>query len=140
VAKLELEYSPDDEWDGGLWAFVESNGYSGKGHAWGIDRQTITDKFLRALRIYPIPTESPPLLKAEIFGQCHLRIAVSPFNAVGHLLVRVDLTTDFDFDRELQCSATVRFLTEYALLDRFADELERVLEGRRDVATLEGVK
>ena len=139
MAKLDLKYSPEDEWSAGLWAFVESDGYSGKGHAW-LDRQTITDKFLRALRIHPIPTEPPPLLEAAIFGQCHLRIAISPYDVVGHLLVQVDLTNEFAFNRELRCSATVRFLTEYAMLDRFADELEQVLEGRRNIATLEGAK
>jgi hypothetical protein len=42
-------------------------------------------------------------------------------------------------DADLQNSATVRFRAEYAALDRFVEEFEQVLDGKRDVAVLKGI-
>ena len=68
--------------------------------------------------------------KQKALDQCHLRVVVSPYNKVGMLLVKVDLASESSKmpDIDLQHTVTVRFLTEYAAIAVFADELDRVLD------------
>jgi hypothetical protein len=56
--------------------------------------------------------------------------------------VHVDLSLEIwtTPDADLQNLATIRFTTEYAAVDRFAQQLEAVLDGGRDVAVLTGVR
>jgi len=73
-------------------------------------------------------------------GQCYLRISIKPLNSRGMLLAHVDLGAGLwtTSDSEPQNSATIRFLTEYAAVDRFAAELEQVLDSKRELAVLTG--
>ncbi len=42
-------------------------------------------------------------------------------------------------DAELQDRASIRFLTEYAVVQRFAEEFEQVLDGKLEIAILKGI-
>jgi hypothetical protein len=42
-------------------------------------------------------------------------------------------------DADLQSCANIRFLAEYAAVDRFAEQLERVLDGECEEAVLKGI-
>ncbi|PPQ34994.1 hypothetical protein SAMN06265338_13110 [Rhodoblastus acidophilus] len=149
TAEIHVRYSPDDEWLGQLVATVKSGTFSGTSSAW-FDRQAVKDGFINTRREFPISAASPPVIQGGfwdrdrkgILEQCHLRIAVRPYNVRGELLVVVDLATESrtNPDRDQQQSVTVRFLTEYGNLDTFAAEFEQVLDGQRERATLLGSK
>jgi len=147
VAELRLGYRPDDEWIGQLDAVVTSGAFSGKGSAW-FDRQQLKETFVVALRAYPLSAADPPMIEGGYWSkerpgalqQCHLRVAVRPYNTRGTLLVQVDLATACGTipGNDLQQFVTTRFRTEYAALEEFASRLEQVLDGTRDVAVLRG--
>lgn len=145
--KLTVQYTPDDDYVGELTVKVDSRDFAGQSKAW-FDRTWLKENFIAALRAFPILIEDPPLIEGG-FGsktvpgtleQCHVRIAVRPYNSQGLLIVQTDLTTESwkSPDQDYQQCITARFLTEYALLDIFAQELEEVLSGRRESATLSG--
>jgi hypothetical protein len=133
---LTLSFDSDDDGLGKLFATVKSDAFSGAGHAW-FNPIAVRETFVAALRAFPISTATPPMIEGGIWSkqergtleQCHLRVVVSPYNKVGKLLVRVDLASEFGKtpDIDLQQTVTVRFLTEYAAIATFADDLERVL-------------
>ena len=77
----------------------------------------------------------------ERLKQCHLRIAIRPYDVRGALLVQVDLASEYRAtpDKDQQQSVTARFLTEYAATAAFASHLEGVLNGTRETALLRGV-
>jgi hypothetical protein len=147
TAELRLSYRPDDEWLGQLDATVTSGAFSGRGSAW-FNRQQLRETFVSALRAFPLSVRNPPMIESGFWskenpgtlGQCHLRIAVRPYNARGALLVRVDLATECwtTPDNDQQQFVTARFLSEYAALDEFALRLEQVLDGKLDTAALPG--
>lgn len=142
---LRLRYRPDDEWFGEVDAVVNTDMFSGTGSAW-FDRLHVKETFVATLRAYPLSKENLLLIEGgfwngktpEKIEQCHLRIAVRPYNLSGTLLVQVDLATRSHAspDIDLQQSVTARFLTTYAALEAFARELDQVLEGNREWAML----
>jgi hypothetical protein len=146
-AELQLRYRPDDEWHGQLDAVVKSGEFSGKGSAW-FGREYVKETFVSALRAFPLSAKAPPLTEGGFWSkerpgsleQCHVRIAIRPYNSRGALLVQVDLATESwaSPDKDLQQSVTVRFLSEYAALEEFAAKLEQVLDGKRELAVLSG--
>jgi len=148
AAELRMTYRSDDDWTGQIIATVKSGAFSAQGSAW-FDRANVNKTFVASLRAFPLLSASPPTLEGGfwsreghgILDQCHLRIIIKPYNARGTLLVHVDLATEVwkTPDADLQNSATVRFLTEYAAVDGFADQLERVLDGETEEAVLKGI-
>jgi hypothetical protein len=136
TAELRVTYEPDDDWTGELIATVRSGAFSAQGSAW-VGRDVYV--FLTALRTYPLPSEKPPRIEGRIWDG-RLRISVEPYNSRGMLLVRVDLASEIPGarDADLRNSATICFLTEYAVVDRFAAELQEVMDSRREVAILKG--
>ena len=147
-AELRLSYRPDDEWLGQLDASVVSRAFSGRGSAW-FNKKEVKQTFVAALRMFPLSTVNPPLIEGGFWSkekpvtldQCHLRIAVRPYNVRGTLVVQVDLASESRSipDKDLQQSATARFLAEYAAVDAFAVDLEQVLDGNRELAVLRGL-
>jgi hypothetical protein len=143
AAELRLTYQPDDEWVGELNAIVTSGAFSGQGTAW-FDRKTLKESFIAALRAFPLTPAAPPMIEGGFWSkenrgsldQCHLRLAITPYNPRGTLLVRIDLASPSrstpDLDR--QQTVTVRFWTEYAAIAEFADQLDRVLDGTKEQA------
>jgi len=147
TAELRLSYKPEDEWHGLLEAVVSSGEFSGKGAAW-FSKEQLKDVFVVALHAYPLSASDPPTIEGGFWSkdnpatldQCHLRIAVRPYNSRGTLIVQVDLTTPCwtTSDNDQQQSITARFLTDYAALEEFASNLEHVFDGESDSAVLPG--
>ena len=133
---LLFSFHDDDDGLGKLFATVKSGAFSGEGNAW-FDPTAVKETFVAALRAFPISTTNPPTIEGGFWskreprtlGQCHLRVVVSPYDKLGKLLVRVDLASESEKtpDIDLQHAVTVRFLTEYAAIAAFADDLDRVL-------------
>ncbi len=148
AAELSVVYRSDEEYTGQIRATVRSGRFSAEGAAW-FGRIHVKETFLAALRRSPLPINDPPSLeggfwskgKSKALEQCHLRITVKPYDSRGTLLVHVDVASEVwkTPDADLQNSATVRFLAEYAALDTFAGEFEQVLDGTREIAVLRGI-
>ncbi len=146
-AKLQLTYKPDDEWVGELTAVVRSGMFSGKGTAW-FDRTNLKESFLAAAQSFPFSLTSPPTIEGGFWtkgkpgslDQCHIRIVIKPYGLRGTLLVHVDLASESwkSPDVDLQNSATIRFLTEYEAVNKFAKEIVDLLDGAREQAILTG--
>ena len=143
TAELHLTYVPDDQWLGELTAVVRSGTFSGQGSAW-FDRSSIRDTFVTPLRSFPLSSTAPPTIEGgtgsnEDF-QCHLRVTVKPYNDRGILLVQVDLVSDYRQEAVADApnSVTIRFLTEYALVNTFAKDVDQVLDGTKERAVLKG--
>jgi hypothetical protein len=143
-AALQVMYVSGGDGIGEVFATVKSGAFSAEGSAWfgrGLE------DFLRGLRSYPLSSENPPMIEDGFWDgkggldRCHLRISVKPYNSRGTLLVHVELASEVRDtpDVDLQNSASIRFLTEYAAVDRFAAELEQILDSKRAVAVLEGI-
>jgi hypothetical protein len=140
MAELTLSWSPNgEEYLGVLDATVTSSEFSGHSFAW-FDRRWLKDNFVAPLETYPLSAAQPPKIERHLWDRDHgvLRIAVTPYNSRGTLLVRVDLATDVQSgpDEDLQHAITVRFLTEYEAVRKFAAEFDAVLDGRRENAIL----
>ena len=145
-AELRLSYHPDDEWTGRLSAVVKSGAFTGEGSAW-FTPDTIK-AFVAALRTAPLTSQVPPRIEGGFWSkenagtleQCHLGIVIAPHGSRGALLVRVELASPCHDtpERDLVHIVVVRFLTEYAAIARFADQLARVVNGASEEAVLEG--
>ncbi|MGJ5204843.1 hypothetical protein [Bradyrhizobium sp. HKCCYLR20261] len=144
TAELRLAYEPDEDGTGKIIAVARAGAFAGRGEAWfGND----LDAFLKKLRSFPLSSEAAPMIEGGYYdgkgglAECRVRIIIKPHDMKGTLLVHADLATlvqhtpDFD----VQNSASIRFLTEYAELDRFAVQIGELLKGRREVAILMGV-
>ena len=148
-SELQVSYRTDEDWTGQIIATVKSGEFSARGAAW-FDRINVKQTFLAALRSFPLTATTPALIEGGFWSkenpgtlaQCHLRIAVKPYDVRGTLLVHVDLSSEIwtTPDADLQNLASIRFTTEYAAVDRFAQEFEAVLDGERDVAVLTGIR
>jgi hypothetical protein len=148
AGELRVTYTPDEEWTGKIIATVQSGAFSAQGSAW-FDRTHVKKTFLASLRSFPLKSGDLPTIEGGFWSkesqgsldQCHLRISIKPHNARGTLLVHVDLASEFwkTPDVDLQNCATIRFLTEYAAVDRFAEQLEKVLDGESEEAVLKGI-
>jgi len=145
TTELRVMYEPDDDWCGEIIATARSGAFAGQGSAW-FSPDHIKQTFVAGLRSYPLSVENPPLLEGGYgsvkgrFDQGHVRITVKPYNTRGTLLVHAELASRFwkTPDADLQNSATIRFLTEYAAVDHFAAEFEELLHGKREFAILHG--
>lgn len=146
AAELQIIYRTDEEYTGQIRATVRSGQFSAEGAAW-FDRINVKETFLVALRKFPLLANDPPTLEGGFWSeghpkhQCHLRIAIKPYDSRGTLLVHVDVSSEVwkTPDADLQNSATIRFRAEYAALDSFVRDFEQVLEGKREVAVLRGI-
>ena len=149
ASELQVAYQADDDGTGKIIATVKSGDFSARGAAW-FNPIKVKRTFVAALRSFPLTAATPALIEGGFWSkvnpgsleQCHLRIAVKPHDSRGTLLVHVDLSSEVwsTPDADLQNLATIRFTTEYAAVDRFAPEFEQVLDGKRDVAVLTGVR
>jgi len=149
ASELQVAYQADDDGTGKIIATVKSGEFSARGAAW-FNPANVKHTFVAALRSFPLTATTPALIEGGFWskenpgtlGQCHLRIAVRPYDVRGTLLVHVDLSSEVwtTPDADLQNFASIRFTTEYAAVDRFAQEFEAVLDGERDVAVLTGIR
>jgi hypothetical protein len=145
AAELRVTYRSDEDGTGQIFATVKSGAFSAQGSAW-FNPDRVKDTFVTSLRAFPLTSANPPTLEGGFWDgrgnpdQCHLRITVKPYNARGTLLVQVDLASEVwkTPDTDLQNCATIRFLTEYAAVDGFAGQFEKVLDGEMEEAVLKG--
>jgi hypothetical protein len=144
--ELKVSYRPDDDGTGEVIAVATVGAFSARGSAW-VGRVHVKQTFLTALRTFPLTPADPPLVEGGVWNgsglldQCFLRITVKPYDLRGRLLVHAELASEVwvPEDADLQNRASVRFLTEYAAVDRFAEEFEQVLDGKLEVAILKGI-
>ncbi|CAL76894.1 hypothetical protein BRADO3092 [Bradyrhizobium sp. ORS 278] len=141
TAELHVAYEPDDDGTGKIIATARAGAFAARGEAW-FGREL--DDFVKGLRAYPLSWDKPPKIEGgydeRSLAQCLVRIVIKPFDFSGHLLVHADLATVVHsaLGADVQNSASIRFLTEYAILDRFAVDFEELLNGRCKVAVLTG--
>ena len=140
--ELRIKYTPDDQWFGELEATVLSGDFAGKARAW-FNLETL-QVFLSGLREFPLNQSEPLAIEGRYGGNSlegaplrpAVRIAISPYNALGLLLAEVDLAATLWTPGKQ--SVTTRFFTEYGLLANFATECAAMLDGKREVAVLAG--
>lgn len=142
MAELTATWSPEDDYLGTLDIRVQSAGFTGHSYAW-FDKGQLKETFIAALRAYPIDADSAPFLEGDDSAGAEatksLRIAVTPHDRRGTLLVRVDLVfrgRPHNPMVDKEHTVKVQFLTEYGMLERFAADLDALLEGKMDAATL----
>ncbi|MGJ4883116.1 hypothetical protein [Bradyrhizobium sp. HKCCYLRH1065] len=143
AAELHIVYEADEDRTGKIIATARAGVFAARGEAWfGCD----LNAFVKGLRSYPLSWDKPPMIEGGYFdgqgglAQCLVRIVIRPYDFRGHLLVHADLATlvQSTADADVQNSASIRFLTEYALVERFATELAQVPNGKREAAILIG--
>jgi hypothetical protein len=147
AAELRITYKPDEDGTGEIIAIARSGAFSARGSAW-FNPDHVKKAFLAGLLSYPFRSEDPPAIEGGfwkggnigVLDQCHLRIMVKPYNTRGMLLLHADFASEVwkTPDADLQNSATIRFLTEYAAVDGFAVQFEKVLDGEMEEAILKG--
>ena len=147
TAVLTLTYREDSEGDGAIAATVKSGVFAGGASA-AFDGRDVKQTFLPTLRQFPLAPSALPLLEGGIWSrekprrvvECHLRLAVKPYDSKGALLVRVDLAAPaWPHARDVLSVLSVAFLSEYAAIANFADAFERVLDGTAERAALTGL-
>lgn len=142
---LRLVYEPEDEYHGLLRAFVECEGFVGRGAAWfGIEElQTFCD----GVGGFPIPDRKPMLAggywdkdRPGVLDQTHVRIEMSPHGSRGLVCVSVKVATEAYFRAtDLQQSLSVNFLVNYGDLARFQIAMAAHLRGETEAAGLEAL-
>jgi hypothetical protein len=147
AAELRITYRPDDDGTGQIVGTAQSGEFFAQGAAW-FDATHVKETFVASLRAFPFTSADPPMIEGgfgsrEIRGsleQCHLRITIKPYNTRGTLLVHVYLASPSwkSPDVDLQNSATIRFLTEYEAVNKFANEIGDVVDGVKEQAILVG--
>lgn len=148
MAELMMTFAPDDDHGlGQLTCVAESGGFSGRGSAY-FDRAQLKTEFIAQLAAFPLSDSAPPTMAggfgsregSRALGQCHVRIVIQPHGSRGQLLVRADLAGEFRIsaDADLQQAVTIRFLTDYAAVARFASDLAKVLDGESEALVLRG--
>jgi hypothetical protein len=138
---LRLTLMRDHDGSGLLTTSVVAGAFSGTSD-WWIELDELAH-FADALRHYPIRADRHPLLQGGHWRDgelvdCFLRIAVKPHNAVGLLRTEVELAPRIDESTELPQRVSAQFLVEYAVVERFAEALDRLLAGEVDGAVLLG--
>lgn len=144
--ELKVNYWADDDATGELMATAAVGAFSARGAAC-VGRAHVKQAFLTALRAFPLTSANPPLVEGGVWkdngllDQCSLRITIKPYGRRGKLLVHAELASEAwePADADLQNRASIRFLTEYAVVERFAEEFEQVLDGKLEVAILKGI-
>lgn len=138
---LQLSYSPEDQWQGELTAYVECEGFSGRSSAW-FSRLQI-EAFLSHLEPCPIPDDNVPTLAGGVFsvGQLadeHVGVRIVSHDATGKLRVCVHLAIREHSTGKLDQDLSAAFVTDYADIDRFKVSLAELMEGTTAKAVLEG--
>lgn len=144
---LLLQFKPDTDGTGELFARVHCNGYAGSGSAW-FAVSALVDLAKRLGAAFPLPTDSPLGIHGGFWSksgdgleQEHVGLTFYPVGAVGRVGCRVVLSTPVHMtDRqESQCSLAVELLTTYEMLGTFAGSLALLVAGGADMAVLEAV-
>jgi hypothetical protein len=138
---LRLTYAPEDEWHGEVTAYIQCNGFTGRGSAW-FGRSQIDD-FLAQLEPCPISDSDAPVLSGGYFNRDGslaeelIGIRIRPHNSTGTLRVSVHLADQVEHEGEKQQLNAV-LLTTYAEVAVFKSALAAHLAGTTGEAELRG--
>lgn len=129
------DLEPEDEWHGEVFVQAHTALYSGRSSAW-FNWSQLQD-FTAVLKEYPMDKLRPPSLAGGEYTMegalkyAHVGVGLSPWNATGTLLVRVELRAHELYfpDGTPWQQAIVHFLTDYAALDTFRHELADLKNG-----------
>jgi hypothetical protein len=127
--------------NGLLTAEVKAGGYVGHGSAW-FGREFIRKYFVEEFRRHPITKDRPVGLDAGLdFDPKAVRLRISPHDNKGRLLVEVSLSAPAQSEHpmgDIENELTVRFVTNYEAILRFASAIEAQLDGGDLPSTLIG--
>lgn len=144
---LHLQFRPDTDGTGELFAQVHSNGYAGSGSAW-FSESELVELAKKLSAAFPLPADSPLGIHGGFWSQSgdgleqeHVGLTFYPVGAVGRVGCRVVLSTPVHGTdrRESQSSLAVELLTTYEMLGTFAQSLEQLATGGADKVVLEAV-
>lgn len=145
---LNIDYLHDDCDVYACSAAVQSNGFAGWIENTELGKRQLQD-FARSIRGFPLPQAEPVCLRTQTVWtdgrtEERLRIEIRPYNRTGTLHVRIGLSGNRDQLHEQapgpRHSVSTSFLTDYAMLDRFADAIDRILAQDSGEALLEEQK
>lgn len=146
-AEFRVSYEPEDHSHGLLCGSVRSGEFCGDGSAF-FNFSELYNKFLPALRAYPLSVDEPPSLRGGVWlGEHHqpglvetrFGFSLTQFNVAGLLLAQIELSENFgDTYAPILQSVVARFFVEYEELKRFADHFENLLFGRTTFAAMRG--
>lgn len=133
---IEYEFSKDNDDFGWLIAEVQTPRFRGRNGMW-VQWQDVGE-FAASLSRYPIDAEEPAVGEWGFGEQGRYteitKITIAPEGLTGRLVADVALTNYYA--PENRCCT--RFKTDYASLDHFRDEIERMIEARSGNAILLG--
>jgi hypothetical protein len=141
MLRLYLHRDPDGTAE--LVVAAASGDFAGRGTAWFTPEQIAA--WGRALELYPLRPENPPLLEGgyweddgRTLRECHVRLRVVPRSANGTLEVEVQLAAPLRSDQvpEQQHAASLTMATEYDALRHFARAVVAMAEGKTNEAQL----
>jgi len=142
---LVLEYHSDNDGTGQLIAEIKSKGFQGKGAAWFSEEKI--RGFISAIRLYPIEVEKHPHIASGFYSvenpeeikQLLLSIDVYPIGVRGQLRIRLHVETEIwpNSKPTLHNEATIEFYTTYSRIVEFSNELEELINDKKEKAILE---
>lgn len=143
MSNLRIKIWPDSDGTCELEAQVESNGFTGRSRAY-FDLMELKN-FARSLKEFPLSQRPPHAISGGFWHptekrieQVHVKILIKPYDLKGTLIVHTELQTECrrSPDQELQQAVTTRFRSSYAAVGRFAESLERLIDGQTVEAVL----
>jgi hypothetical protein len=144
---LRLKVDPDSDGTGKLTATIAAGGFAAWGEAY-FDLQRVA-RFAQQLRAFPLSESDPPHIEGGFWSkeergvleQVHLSIRAYQIGSKGQVGVRVTCADPplWPNDRkESQNSAAIELMSSYAALERFAKEVDLLLESKLEEAVLRG--
>jgi hypothetical protein len=142
---LRLQFRPDTDGTGELFAEIRSNGFAGCGSAW-FGEGELVELAKKLATAFPLPADSPLGIRGGFWSksgdrieQEHVGLTFYPVGSLGRVGCRVVLSTPVhEHDRsEGQSSLAVELLTTYERVGVFARVLELLVSGGVDEVVLE---
>lgn len=127
--RLNLRYTRDDapNGSGDMEIAVQAGGFAGRTRSYVAESQLA--EFASRMDAYPLSEPNVSLRALD------LDIVVTRHGELGHLKISIDLR---DGRSEVVQRATLQFVSDYAALSTFKDELSHVLSQAGGSATLMG--
>jgi hypothetical protein len=144
---LRLKVDPSSDGTGKLTATIAAGGFAASGEAY-FNLRSLAE-FSQQLRAFPLSESDPPHIeggfwskeKRGVIEQVHLSIRAYQIGSKRQIGVRVTCADPplWPNDRkESQNSATIELMSSYAALERFAKEVDLILESKLEEAVLSG--
>lgn len=142
---LRLQFEPDHDGTGELFAAVRCNGFAGAGSAW-FDESELVEFAEKLAAAFPLPADSPLGIRGGFWNtaggdiqQEHVGLSFYPVGGLGRIGCRIVLCTPIhQHDRPAsQSSVATELLTTYERLGAFARALKSLVTGGIDEAVLE---